>query len=464
MLNKKLIIAGLIIVGGLIIGGSRYYQTQRFDAEAILAQSVLKDKKFTAKVQQLEVDGMRAYFLEEHSNPIVAVSFVFMNAGSAHEAENKQGLTAVLENMLLNGAGKYNAVEFRNISEEYGIHIGFSASVDTFAGSLQMPSANADKAAELLTDVLYRPRFDDEYLNLTKQQLLYALKVSEERIGSVLSNAYAAEIFKNHPYSRPLIGTPETVDKIAKDDLLRYMHRYFTQKNLIIGIAGDLTPQAAEKLIGKIFGGLTKEFVDDELPDFSLKTTGKQYNVEKFFAQAMTRFAVLGTTRQSEDFYPLYIANYVFGGSGLNSRISQIIREKNGLTYGIYTYLAFHDKAAVLTGSYSATPENFEKARNLLLAEWQKMEQSGITQSELQQAKNAMIASHNLRFASIDGISDMLVAMQQYDLGADFLEKRNDYVRAVTLEQVNAAARKYFKNKPDFVSVGLKNIDEGEKK
>ena len=203
-------------------------------------------------------------------------------------------------------------------------------------------------------------------------------------------------------------------------------------------------------------------FISDDLPTFDLKTSGKQHNVPKFFAQAMTRFVVPGTPRQSKDFYPLYIANYVFGGSGLNSRISQVVREKNGLTYGIYTYLAFRDKVSVLAGGYSATPENFDKARELLLAEWQKIAENGITADEFKQATKALIASHNLRFASIDGIADMLVAMQQYDLGIDFLDKRNDYIRAVTPEQVNAAAQKYFMNQPDFVNVGVETTEEEE--
>ena len=167
--------------------------------------------------------------------------------------------------------------------------------------------------------------------------------------------------------------------------------------------------------------------------------------------------------KESEDFYPLYIANYVFGDSGLNSRISQVVREKNGLTYGISTSMTFRDKIPLLVGGYSATPENFEKARQMLLAEWRKMAQDGISAEELAQAKRALIASHNLRFASIGGISDMLVAMQRYKLGLDFLDKRNDYVRNVTLRQVNEAARKYFGNTPDFVSVGVQTEDEKEK-
>jgi len=96
------------------------------------------------------------------------------------------------------------------------------------------------------------------------------------------------------------------------------------------------------------------------------------------------------------------------------------------------------------------------------LDEWKKLADKGVTAKELKQAKESLTASHNLRFASTGGIADMLVAMQKYRLGQDFLEKRNDYVRNVTLPQVNTAARKYFGMIPDFVIIGAQSTSEKE--
>ena len=167
-----------------------------------------------------------------------------------------------------------------------------------------------------------------------------------------------------------------------------------------------------------------------------------------------------GTYRDSVDFYPLYLANYIFGESGLSSRLSKVIREKKGLTYGIYTYLTQKDAVALIEGGYSATQENFAAAQKLLLREWQKISKAGVTKQELANAKESLLNSFYLRFATIDGISDMLVLMQKYNLGLDFLDKRNDYIRQVSLEEVNAAAKKYFSEQPDFVNVGVENTEE----
>ena len=126
------------------------------------------------------------------------------------------------------------------------------------------------------------------------------------------------------------------------------------------------------------------------------------------------------------------------------------------MTYGIGTYLQQNDAVALLGGGYSSTPDNFRKAQKLLLQEWHKMSQEGVSALELQQAKESLISSFNLRFASIGGIAAMLTGMQKYNLGRDFLEKRNDYIEAVTLEEVNAAAKKYFKGTPDFINIDVK--------
>lgn len=457
-MNKRIKYAIAAVVLSMIVAAVflLYHQAYRIDTDKILAHSVLKDKTFTSKVRQLEIDGIKAYFLEEHSNPIIAISFVFTNAGSAYEPENKQGLTLLLTDMLQNGAGHYNALQFKDAAEEYGIKIGFQSGTDEISGFLQMPTANLEKAAELLTSALYQPHFAPDYIALTKNQMQTALRYNKERPSSVLSDKFAEIIFAGHPYSRPAIGLEETIAGINRADLKDFMRKHFTKSNLIIGIAGDINDDKAKKLLYDIFGRLPAEFSQEPVAKIKLKSTGAKHYVDFSSPQTITQFVSKGTSRNSADFYPLYLANYIFGGSGLNSKISKVIREDNGLTYGIYTYLSIKETAALILGNYSSTPQNFALAQKLLHQEWQKMAASGVTKEELQQAKDALIASYNLRFASIDGIADMLTAMQQYNLGIDFLEKRNDYIKAVSLEQVNAAAKKYFNDEPDFVIVGKK--------
>lgn len=461
--RRLLVLVAAILVIAAVVGIS-CWRSNHIDTDAILANSVLKNKTFGVKVQQIEADGMRAYLLEEHSNPIVAVSFMFDNAGSAYEPENKQGLTALLSEMLLNGAGEYEALQFKDVGEEYGIKLGFDASDDTFEGYLQMPKDSLNMGVKLFTAALYKPHFTLDYIAIVKKQLQTAIRNHSERPEGVLSDKFSEIIFAGHPYSRPAIGKSETVSGLNRGDLIGFMREHFTKNNLIIGIAGDINANEAERLIRDLFGRLPRQFAENTLDEYKIGSSGAVHRVEREAPQAITAFVTAGTHRNSKDFYPLYVANHIFGGAGLNSRISKVIREENGLTYGIYTYLSNKKSAVMLAGGYASTPENFENARQLLLLQWRQMAQNGVTAEELQQAKDSLIASHNLRFASTGGIADMLVAMQQYNLGADFLEKRNDYIRNLTLDEVNAAAAKYYAAAPDFVIIGAPKVTEkGEK-
>ena len=168
--RRLLVLLAVLAVAAAVVSVILWHD-RRIDSDAILAHSILKDKTFGVTVQQIETDGMKAYLLEEHSNPIVAVSFMFDNSGSAYEPENKQGLTALLSEMLLNGAGEYEALQFKDIGEEYGIKLGFDASDDDFNGYLQMPKDNLNMGVKLFTAALYMPHFTLDYIAIVKKQL-----------------------------------------------------------------------------------------------------------------------------------------------------------------------------------------------------------------------------------------------------------------------------------------------------
>jgi len=456
---KRIIFVSVLLALGFYAPDIMTYYN-RLDSEKILAASTFKNKTFSTPVQEIKSSGMTAYLLEEHSVPIVSIDFKFGNAGVAHEDEEKQGLVRILSSLLIDGAGKYDAEAFKDTCEEYGIKIGFDYDNDDFSGYLYAPRKNLPKALEMLTAVLQKPRFDKEFMTLRKEQLKTAIKSKMENPEAVLAEKFSGFIFAGHPYSRKAMTVLKTLDNVSEDDLLKFMQTHLSRENLIISFAGDLTKKDVKDILKSPFAELPEKYAGEKMNRIELKLGGREKNVKYKSAQAISFFATNGTYREAEDYYPLYLANYIFGGSGLNSRISQIIREKEGLTYGIATYLQQNDAVALLTGSYSSTPDNFRKAQNLLLEQWQKMAQEGISDKELQQTKESLISSFNLRFASISGIASMLTGMQQYNLGRDFLEKRNDYIKAVTLDEVNAAAKKYFGTKPDFVNIDVKNKGE----
>ena len=302
--------------------------------------------------------------------------------------------------------------------------------------------------------MLTEPRFEQADIQRTKAQMLEMLKRQSEHPARVLELEFAKELYGEHPYGRNPLGQAEDIERITAADLRHFVQNNFSRSNIIVGIAGDVDAAEAEEMLDKIFGGLPENGRIDFVREAEVCFDGRSRKIRRDSGQNMVLKALPGVGRSHEDFYPLFAANYIWGGAGLTSRLSQQIREKEGLTYGVYSYLSLDDKSPLLAVAFASTADKFAQADGLLRKETERFQQKGATEEELAAAKNYLIASYNLRFASIENIAEILTAMQKYNLGLDFLQKRNDYVANITLEQVNRAARKYF-DKSRMVSVEI---------
>lgn len=449
----KLVLAVVVVWGSYYL----YENNIKFNPQKILDNSILKQHNFETKVEEITSPkkNIKAYLFQDDTNPIISMSFIFKNAGQASDDVDKKGIANLAAELLGYGAGNLDAHSYREELENNAISLDFNVNADDFTGNLLTTKSKQDKAYELLKLVLTEPRFAKEGINQVKAQFVMALKQQQESPESVLSQAFNEVLYKDHPYARNPLGDKNNIEKIQKEQLQEFMRNHLTLSNLIVGVAGDITPEEVGVMLDEVFGGLPEagsiNFVREAEVDFK----ARQKNINFDSAQNIASFAALGVERSHPDFYPLYVANYILGGSGLNSRLSILAREKEGLTYGIYTYLGLADKSSTIQGGFSSTPENFSKVMNIVKSEWKNLGDNGVSAKELEDAKNYLISSYNLRFAAIGDIADILAYMQKDNLGLDFLQKRNDYVRSVTLDEVNQAAKKYFDvNKLVFVNIG----------
>lgn len=451
----------LLIVFVAVWRGFQVYHQDKIDIDEIVAQSVLKTKSFEQKPVEITTSsGLTAWLIEEHSIPIISIGFMFQRAGNAYDPKGMFGLSNAAASLMTKGAGEYDRAAFQEVLELNGINLSFSSGRENLSGILTTPTENASEAYKILHAALNAPLFSARDLKVVQAQALQALKIQREEPEVLLNLSFNQKIFGAHPYSRHPIGKEEDILSLSPQDLKNYVQENLARDNLIIGIAGDITPQAAKAALEEIFDGLPLHSKATELPapDMNLKP-GATY-VKEDVNQIGSRFAVKGVRRNDADFYPLYVANYIFGGAGLTSRLSLHAREKENLTYGIYTYLNDDEKTPLIIGQFYAAAENYPLMMTILSEEWQKFAAEGATAKEVEDAKNYLLASYNLRFNSVSGLADMLVAMQKYHLGLDFLQKRNDYIRAVNIKDVNAAAAKYFTTLPTEVHIGNLNNNQ----
>lgn len=418
-----------------------------FNPERILASSELKEKTFNADVREITApqSGIKAYLLEDRTNPVISVNFMFKNAGRASENAGQNGIGSMVSTLLLDGAGPLDSQMLKEELEQNAVSIAFAAGPDDFSGSLLTTKENSSNAFYFLQQILTAPHFEKNDVNRVRRQQLNALKRQSEHPQNVLSLAFAKALYGNHPYARNPLGDEKAVLGIGEKELRAFVRERFARDNLIIGIAGDMTPDEAGRMIDRVFGALPEKNNISFVRNADINATGQDKNITYPAGQNISAFAAAGLPRNDENFYPLYIANYIFGGAGLNSRLSVAAREEKGLTYSIYTYLSLADKSPLIRGGFSSTSDNYDEVRRILKDEMQRFAAGGASEKEVEDAKKYLTSSYNLRFAAIGNLSEILMYMQRENLGIDFLQNRNKYVKNVSRKDVNAAAAKFFR-------------------
>ena len=440
-----------------------YGYDKSFPLQSLVENSELKGKNFQGNVIELRApkSGIVFYYMKETTNPLVSMAFLFDKSGTSYVEDNKEGLAGLVASTIKDGAGRLSAETLRDMLAVKGIKIGFMADKDVFSGQISMPKNVLSEAAYYLKDILQTPHFSQAYVQSAKAQIMKSLETEKENISKELSLEFIKNLYLNHPYGRNPLGRLETLASLSRDDLKRFVKAYLVKDNLFIGLVGDLSEDDAKKFVDDIFEGLPQKSKIKELDDVVIDWDKPVLEIKRDNGQNIVAYASEGTCRKCDDFYPLYIANYLFGGSGINSKLNQQIREKEGLTYGGYSVLSVNDKSDLILAGFSATADKIVLAKQLFDDVWFGIANEGFSEEELKSAKNYLTASYNLRFASIVGIAEMLAYMQKYQLGLDFLQKRNGYIENVSLKQLNAVAKKYFGSKRLQAEIGT--FKKGEK-
>ncbi|WP_073955645.1 pitrilysin family protein [Thalassospira sp. TSL5-1] len=404
--------------------------------------------------------GIKAWLIEDHLNPLLTIDFAFKGAGASTDPDGKLGRANMVSGLLDEGAGDMDSQTFRGLMENKSISLSYDAGRDDFTGSVVTLTRERPTAINLLKLSLTSPRFDDEAVERIRSQIVAGLKQQETDPGSMAQRAFFKSVFGTHPYARPVEGTFETVNDLKVADLRDFVKQSLARDNLVIGVAGDITAKELGPLLDEAFGGLPEHSKVPEIPAVTPKFGGDVQVIAQDNPQSQAIWGQKGIDRKDKDFYAAYVMNYILGGGGFSSRLTEEVREKRGLAYGVYSYLANLDEANFMMGGVATRNDAIGKSLSVIRDEWQKMKDKGISQTELNNAKSYLTGAFPLRFTSLGNLSGMLVGMQTEDLGIDFLDKRNDYVNAVSLDDVNRVAKDLLD--PDHVTAIVVGKPEGK--
>lgn len=397
--------------------------------------------------------GLNAWLVEEHSIPFIALELRFKGGGSL-DAPGKRGAINLMVALLEEGAGDMDARAFARASESLAASFKFRTSDDTVSVSAKFLTENKDEAIALLQKALLSPRFDQDAIERVRAQVLSNLRSDEKDPNAIAGVAFDKQVFGDHPYGSARDGTIESVTALTREDIIAAHKAVFARDRVYISAVGDISAPDLGSMIDTLLADLPATSVP--LPGLADPQFAGGIKVVEFATpQSVVMFGQPGMSLDHPDFFAAYLVDIVLGGGGFESRLMNEVREKRGLTYGVYSYLVEKEYADIWMGSVASANDRVAEAIKVIREEWQKLHDTGITAKELEDAKTYLTGSYPLRFDGNGPIANIMVNMQAADMPADYIATRNDRINAVTLEHANRVARELLD--PDrltFVVVG----------
>jgi zinc protease len=386
-------------------------------------------------------NGTQVYFVENHDLPILDVSVNFP-AGSARDAEAKSGLAGVTRYMMTLGADGLDEETITNQFADIGAVLGGDFDLDRAGFKLRTLTSEQSKALEVFSKVLHKPDFPSAVLEREKLRIISGLKESETQPESISSKAFMKALYPSHPYRLDENGEVSSINALTVEDLRSFYQTYYTAKSAVIALIGDMTESQAREIASHISLGLPQTAAVGNLPEVTQPSVGSLQKIAHPASQAHILVGQPGIKRGDSDYFPLYVGNYILGGGGFVSRLTEEVREKRGLVYSVYSYFMPMAERGPFQIGLQTKKEQADDALKLVNATVLNFVNHGVTEQELKAAKSNLIGGFPMRIDSNSKILDYLSVIGFYHLPLTYLDDFNQQIAKVTTQQIQDAFKR----------------------
>lgn len=426
----------------------------RFVAPVLAVLTLASPLRAEIDIAEIETPGgIKAWLVEENSIPFVALELRF-KGGASLDLPGKRGATNLMVGLLEEGAADMDARAFAERAESLAVSFSFDVSDDAVSVSAKFLTENQDEALALLRAALTQPRFDQVDIDRVKAQVVSAIRSDQKDPDHLAGASFDQMLFGDHPYGSSLEGTEASVAALTRDDLVAAFQGAIARDRVYVGAAGAISPEGLSTVLDTLLADVPATGLP--MPASVEVTTDAGVTVVPFdVPQSVAIFGHEGIERDDPDFFTAYVLNEILGGGGFEARLMEEVREKRGLTYGVYSYLVPKDHAALYLGRVSSANDRIADAIEVIRAEWARMAENGVSAEELESAKTYLTGAYPLRFDGNGQIANILVGMQMDDLPTDYVNTRNDAINAITLDDIKRVAARILRPEAlHFVVVG----------
>jgi len=391
-------------------------------------------------------NGLVLVVRENHANPTVGISGN-LKAGGMYNPKDRMGLASFTAEMLARGTTTQTSQQIAEKLDFIGARLSASAGIEAANFQAYCLSENFEQVFSLLADILRRPSFPEGEVAKLRGEFETGIKEENDDLWNVsrreLNNALFPE---GHPYHQTPRGTLESVGAITRQDVLGFYQTHYRPDTMILIVVGDVTVEQVKKQCQDLFGDWSAA---GKAPAYGIPSVPLAEKPERKVvpmmdkSEAIVRMGHAGIARSDPDYYPCEVMNFILGSGSFTSRLMADLRDKQGLTYGVFSYFQATQGAGPFGIVMQVNPKDVDRAVSATRADLEEFIAKGITEQELKGAKDYLIGNLPLSLESNSGIAQMLLETEFYHLGLDYVERYPALIRAVTREDVQNMARKH---------------------
>jgi zinc protease len=397
-------------------------------------------------------NGLPVLVVLHHEQPSVSFRLI-VRAGALQEAAGQPGVASLVASLLNQGTATRSAEDIANQIESAGGIVGVGSGNELSFVNGGVIKDQMDLMLGLASDMVQHPAFAPGEIDRQRSQMLSSLKVSYDDPDYLANLVFNRLVFGPHPYGRPNEGTPESIARISRDDLVAFHRAWFAPNNALLAIVGDLTTEEAFAAATRAFAGWARRDVPEARPPDPPPPTRRLVVIDRpGSAQTEIRVGNLAVARTHPDYLALDLAIRILGGEGVN-RLFGLLRTDRGLTYGASADLhAFRNTGDIVAETNTRSTATGETLR-LIVDEFARLQRDAVDPRELRGAQDFVSGNFPLTIEAPGSIAEQVLGQLFYGLDPKELETYRDRVDRVTVADVQRAARLFLR--PDQLSIVL---------
>ena len=396
-------------------------------------------------------NGMILYMMEDHTVPQVTV-YGRIRTGEVYEDKDNHGVAELTGRVMRTGGTKtLKPAQLDEELEYIAAHVETSIGQDYGTIYFSSISREMDTGLKLFADVLRNPAFDEKELELAKSQVKERIRRRNDRSESIGEREFYKVLYPNYPHGWE--DNWNTIKKITRQDLVDWYNRFYKPNNMMFAVIGDFNKKEMIAKFNKLFGDWEKGKADLS----GKKSVKKEFHPGVYYAkkdvnQSYIRVGHLGVKRTNPDIFAIKMMDYIMGGGGFNSLMTEKIRSDEGLAYMVYSYFNTSSSDYGTTGVVCMTKSKSTiRSIELMKQIMNRMKTQKVSEKKLKWAKNSIINSFVFRFTKPAQQVLNLMMLEYYNMPRDYYENYLNNIRKVTADDIMRVAKKYLN--PDELTI-----------